>query len=124
MAEQRLVVIIDDEEDILDLLEYNFLREGFCVEAFNRAKPALEFVSRQKPDAILCDWMMPEMTGLELCRAIKENISLADIPFLMVTCRTETTAVKMALAEGVTDYIRKPVRISDLIGKVQTIIGI
>ncbi|MEZ4825386.1 MAG: response regulator [Bacteroidia bacterium] len=121
---QRLVVIIDDEEDILDLLEYNFLREGFVVEAFNRAKPALDFVSKQKPDAILCDWMMPEMTGLELCRAIKENISLADIPFLMVTCRTETTAVKMALAEGVTDYIRKPVRISDLIGKVQEVIGI
>ncbi|MEZ4775269.1 MAG: response regulator [Bacteroidia bacterium] len=124
MAEQRLLVIIDDEEDILDLLEYNFLRVGFCVEAFNRAKPALEFLSQKKPAAILCDWMMPEMTGLELCRAIKENISLADIPFLMVTCRTETSAVKMALAEGVTDYIRKPVRISDLIGKVQTIIGV
>ncbi|MEM7658333.1 MAG: response regulator, partial [Bacteroidota bacterium] len=62
--QKHLLVIVDDEEDLLDLYEYNFMREGFDVKVFNRALPALEFVNSTRPDLILCDWMMPEMSGL------------------------------------------------------------
>lgn len=117
-----LLVIIDDDEDILDLLSYNFTREGFEVAAFDRAMPALEFLHGRRPVAILCDWMMPGMDGLELCRQVKGNVSLADIPFVMVTCKGEKTAQRMAMAEGVTDFIVKPVRVQDLVARVRSLL--
>lgn len=121
--DERLLVIIDDEEDLLDLFEYNFNREGFQVKTFTRALPALDFILQHRPDMILCDWMMPEMDGLELCRRVKSDVSLAGIPFVMVTCRSEREAVRRALSEGVTDYIPKPIRLSDLIGKVRLLLN-
>lgn len=117
-----LLVIIDDEEDILDLLSYNFTREGFEVAAFERAAPALDFLQDRRPVVILCDWMMPGMDGLEFCRQVKGNLELADIPFVMVTCRSEKTAQRMAMAEGVTDFIVKPIRVQDLVARVRSLL--
>lgn len=116
------LVIIDDEEDLLDLFEYNFTRAGFRVAVFNRARPALSYIEDHQPDMILCDWMMPDMDGLQLCVAIKERLELAEVPFVMVTCHTGQEAVRKALAAGVTAYIPKPVRMADLLGRVQQIL--
>lgn len=120
---QPLVLIIDDEEDILDLLSYNFSRAGFRVAAFEEASPALDFLGANRPEAILCDWMMPEMTGIEVCRKVKSDFELADIPFIMVTCRSEKSAIREARAEGVTDFIIKPVRINELVDQVKTLVA-
>ncbi|MDX2283295.1 MAG: response regulator [Bacteroidia bacterium] len=115
----KLLVIIDDEEDLLDLLEYNFTREGYEVEVFTQASQALAFMIARQPDMILCDWMMPGMDGIELCKQIKTNRLLADIPVVMVTCRTEKDARVQAIEAGVAEFISKPVRIPDLLGRVQ-----
>lgn len=120
---RQLLLIIDDEEDLLELLAYNFGKEGFEVAAFQRAEPALAFLQGRIPDAILCDWMMPEMDGLELCRRVKSNVEMAHIPFVMVTCRGEKIAQKQALAEGVTDFIVKPVRVPELISRIRQLLG-
>jgi DNA-binding response OmpR family regulator len=120
---RRLLVVIDDEEDILDLLEYNFSREGFEVEVFQRGKPALEFVAQRRPDLILCDWMMPEMSGLEVCQQLRSGQEHADVPFVMVTCRQESEAFRQAMAAGATDYIIKPVHIHELMGRVRSILA-
>jgi DNA-binding response OmpR family regulator len=117
------LVIVDDEHDLLDLFEYNFVRQGFEVEVFDRVKPALDFVQHNRPDMILCDWMLPGMTGLEFCKTLKEDMVLADIPFVMVTCRNEQEAITRARAEGVTDYITKPIRMSDLIERIKMILN-
>ncbi|MEO1417976.1 MAG: response regulator [Bacteroidota bacterium] len=122
MAKQRLIVIIDDEEDLLDLYEYNFIKHGFEVATFNRANKALQYIKEEMPMVILCDWMMPEMDGLELCRKIKSDIELAEIPFLMVTCRTDKNSIKQALASGATDFITKPIGMAQLIQHVSAII--
>lgn len=120
--QKQLLVIIDDEEDLLDLFEYNFKKNGFEVAIFDRAKPALEFVSKTRPDMILCDWMMPGMTGLELCRNVKNNLNLADIPFVMVTCRNEPEAKKAAISAGATEFIPKPIPIQRLLQRVNQIL--
>ena len=117
----KLIVIIDDEEDLLDLMEYNFSKEGFKVKAFSRAKKAIDFMGKKKPDMILCDWMMPEMNGLELFQYLKLRDQLGGIPFVMVTCRTENSAVSQAFSLGVTEYIKKPIPIRDLISKVSSL---
>lgn len=117
-----LLVIIDDEEDILDLLQYNFANKGFEVKAFTQAMTALEFISSRRPDVILCDWMMPEMDGLSFCRLLKKDRQLSRIPFIMVTCRSEKAAVESAMQEGVSDYIVKPVRIYELIRRVESLL--
>ncbi|MDX1908614.1 MAG: response regulator [Bacteroidia bacterium] len=122
MERKKLVVIVDDEEDLLDLFEYNLAREGFAVEAFDRAGPALAFIRDNRPDIILCDWMMPEMTGLEFCQQVKSSLPMADIPFMMVTCRQESEARLQALSAGVTDFVVKPVPMQDLLSRIQTIL--
>ncbi|MDP5172742.1 MAG: response regulator [Bacteroidia bacterium] len=118
-----LLLIIDDEEDILDLLSYNFGKEGFEVATFDRADLALKFLEGRRPDAILCDWMMPGMDGLEFCRRVKSSVLFADIPFVMVTCRHEKLAEKLAISVGVTDFIVKPVRVPQLVSRVRTLLG-
>jgi two-component system phosphate regulon response regulator PhoB len=116
-------IIIDDEEDLLDLYEYNFAKNGFQVITFSRAKQALAYLENNSPDIILCDWMMPEMDGLDFCKEVKSKLSMADIPFLMVTCRTEKSAVRQALAAGVSDFISKPVGMQELIDRVNFILS-
>lgn len=119
---QPLVVIIDDEEDILDLLTYTFLRQGYEVEGFNRATEALAFVKTKRPNIILCDWMMPEMDGISFTHQVKGHLELADIPLVMVTCKTANSAKRTALAAGVTDFISKPVRMDVLANRVRQLL--
>jgi len=121
--ERNLLVIIDDEEDILDLLRYNFVRKGFEVETFESAHTAWSFISQRRPDVILCDWMMPGMNGLDFCKKVKADHALSSIPFIMVTCRNERTAISQAYAAGVADYVVKPVRLLDLISKVKDLLS-
>lgn len=123
MDKLQKLVIIDDEEDLLELMEYHFEREGFEVHAFDRARPAWDFMTETRPDMILCDWMMPEMSGIEFCNKVKSNLSLADIPFVMVTCRSEKSAMQKALAEGVSAFIRKPIRLPELVRQVSYLIS-
>lgn len=116
------VVIIDDEEDLLDLYEYNFAKRGFEVLTFNRAKAAIDYLHSHQPDIILCDWMMPDMDGLDLCKMVKSNLKMADIPFMMVTCKTEKSAIRQALAAGVSDYVSKPIGMEELVAKVNFVL--
>lgn len=117
-----LLVIVDDEEDLLELLAYNFQRRGYEVVSFTRAQPALEFIEQRRPDMVLCDWMMPEMDGLTLCQQLKGSLHLADLPFVMFTCRTESSAQRLALAAGVTDFITKPIGMEALMKRVAEVI--
>ncbi|MEO1449949.1 MAG: response regulator, partial [Bacteroidota bacterium] len=89
---------------------------------FSRAKEALAFVKMKRPAVILCDWMMPEMDGISFTNKIKGHMDLADIPLVMVTCKTANSAKRIALAAGVTDFISKPVRMDVLANRVREII--
>ena len=124
MEESQKLVIIDDEEDLLDLMEYHFKKKGYEVFAFESANKAWEFMGEVRPDMILCDWMMPEMSGIDFCRMVKGNLVLSDIPFVMVTCRSEKSAVQKALAEGVSDYIKKPILMPELVSRIDNLFNL
>ena len=124
MQDSQKLVIIDDEEDLLVLMEYHFKKEGYEVHAFERASEAWEFMDNNRPDMILCDWMMPDMSGLDFCRKVKGNLNLSEIPFVMVTCRSEESAIQRALAEGVSDFIKKPIPMPDLMTRVSELFNL
>ncbi len=120
---EQLIVIIDDEEDLLDLYEYNFSKQGYRVVTFTRALQAIDFIRHNRPSIILCDWMMPELNGLDFCKRLKCDLTLADIPLVMVTCRNEQSAVRQALAAGATDFISKPIGLPALLHRIEFLLA-
>ena len=109
MKKYRLT-IIDDDRDILDLLTYNLLTEGYAVKAFFNAVDALKYVTTDNTDLVITDWMLPEMDGLDLCRGLKHNPATEEIPVVMLSGRADEIDVVTALEVGAEEYIAKPIR--------------
>jgi len=115
-------MIVDDEQDILDLLEYCLKKEGYQVSVFKDAPTALAQIEHISPNLILSDWNMPEMDGLEFCRSVKLDSRFTHIPFVMITCRDDEIDVVSALELGAEDYLVKPFRTRELITRIKKII--
>ncbi len=121
MKKYRLVVI-DDHHDILDLLRYNFLQEGYEVKGFFNAVDALKYINIDNTDLVVTDWMLPEMDGLELCRNLKMSPSTQDIPLVMLTGKNDEIDTVTALEVGAEDYMVKPIRIKEMLSRVKKIL--
>ncbi len=119
---KRHLYVVDDEQDILDLLEYCLRKEGYEVSVFQDAPSALESFESYPPDLILSDWNMPIMDGLEFCRAVKFDNRYTHIPFVMITCRDDEIDIVSALELGAEEYLVKPFRIRELITRLKKII--
>jgi DNA-binding response OmpR family regulator len=115
---QKKVVVFDDELDIRELLKYNLSREGFCVVAFPNPLDGISYLEKNIPDIILSDWLMPEMSGLEFCRTIKNDKNLSNIPLIMISCKGDESDIDLALKNGADDYMVKPFRIKELVDKM------
>ncbi len=116
------LIVIDDSHDILELLKYNLLTEGYEVKAFFSAVDALKYVTIENTDMVITDWMLPEMDGLDLCRNLKHNPSTQDIPVVMLTCKSDEIDVVTALEVGAEEFIIKPVRIREMMTRVKKIL--
>jgi DNA-binding response OmpR family regulator len=116
------LIVIDDSHDILELLKYNFLTEGYEVKAFFSAVDALKYVTIENTDMVITDWMLPEMDGLDLCRNLKHNPSTQDIPVVMLTCKSDEIDVVTALEVGAEEFIIKPVRIREMMTRIKKIL--
>lgn len=116
------IVVIDDNEDILELLKYNLNQEKASVITFTKGNEAFNYINQKKPDAIICDWMLEDIDGLEICRRVKMNPELRNIPFIMLTARGDEIDVVTALELGAEDYIVKPIRIRELTTRLKKII--
>jgi two-component system alkaline phosphatase synthesis response regulator PhoP len=108
MNEQISVMIIEDEEHIRNILEYNLRLDGFDVYLAENGRKGLELVRQKMPDLILLDWMMPEMDGLEVLAKLKAGDKTKHIPVYMLTAKAMMSDVGLALSEGADDYIAKP----------------
>jgi two-component system alkaline phosphatase synthesis response regulator PhoP len=115
------ILLVDDDPDILELLEYNLNREGFLTKTAENGKVALEVAESFMPDMVLMDVMMPVMDGIEAGRIIKQNKALKNIYLIFLTARTEEFSEVAAFEIGADDYITKPVKPRALISRIKAI---
>jgi len=107
-GEQNTVLVVDDEDHIRMVVEYNLKLEGFDVCSATDGPAGLELARRVLPDAILLDWMMPEMDGLEVLTELKHDKATANIPVFMLTAKGMEDDIHRASKLGADDYIVKP----------------
>lgn len=122
MEETKTILIVDDEEPIRQLIKYNLEREGFkTLQACNAIK-ALEKTLSEKIDLIILDLMLPDMSGLEVCRILKNDAKTTCIPVVMVTAKTEDADIVYGLEIGADDYVTKPFSPKILIARVKSVL--
>ncbi len=119
MAKKRSIFVVEDEEDILELLQFHLTREGFAVRGSSNGERAVRDITRISPDLVLLDLMLPGMDGLDVCRALKKEKKTADIPIVMVTAKGDESDVVAGLELGADDYITKPFSLKVLTARVR-----
>lgn len=119
---QKKIVVIEDEPDILDIITYNLKREGFSVHSASSGEEGLVLVSKEQPDLVLLDLMLPGIDGLEVCQKIKANEELSTTAVILVTAKGEESDVVLGLGIGADDYIPKPFSPREMIARVKAVI--
>jgi two-component system alkaline phosphatase synthesis response regulator PhoP len=116
------ILVVDDEEDILELLEYNLKKEGYEVKTAKNGKDAIEIAKVFIPSIILIDIMMPVMDGIETCKKLKEIDKLSKTFILFLTARTEEYSEIAAFESGADDYIPKPIKPKALLSRINALV--
>lgn len=116
------ILVIEDEEDIAELIRYNLEREGYRVVTAETGERGLEIASRQHPDLVLLDLMLPGSDGLEVCKRLKSVPTTSGIPIIMVTARGEEADVVTGLELGAEDYVTKPFSPRVLIARARAVL--
>ena len=115
------ILIVDDEVDILELLEYNLVKEGYQVLTATDGKAAIEVAKKENPDMILLDIMMPKLDGIETCRRIRSIPGLSNISVIFLTARSEEYSELAGFEAGADDYISKPIKPRILLSRIKAI---
>ncbi|MFQ5718994.1 MAG: response regulator [Acidobacteriota bacterium] len=119
---KKSVLVIEDEPDILQVMEYNLAREGFAVSTAPDGERGLARARADRPDLILLDLMLPVIEGTEVCRLLRASPQTASIPIIMVTAKGEESDVVLGLGLGADDYVCKPFRPRELIARVRAVL--
>lgn len=117
------ILVVDDLKSELDLISQYLTQAGYNVVTATGGKEALEKIISTKPDAIVTDWMMPEMGGLDLCRKLKKNPETANIPIVACTVKNREVDRIWAAKQGVKAYVVKPCTQEDLVSALRTAMG-
>ena len=117
-----MVLIVEDEAPLVTLLRYNLEKEGFAVCSAGDGEEALLQIAENKPDAVLLDWMLPLVSGLEVCRQIRRSPSSRSLPIILLTARGEEADRVRGLDSGADDYIVKPFSPSELVARLRAVI--
>ena len=117
-----LVLLVDDEEDLLSLLDYNMIQEGFQTEQARDGIEALEKAQATHPDLIVLDVMMPRLDGIEVCQRLRQDASMRTIPIMMLTARSEENDQVQGLDAGADIYLSKPVAISVIVSQAKALL--
>ncbi len=116
------VLAIEDEPDILTVLEYNLSREGFAVVTASNGEDGVRAASREKPDIVLLDLLLPGLDGIEVCRKLKQDAATRNIPIIMLTAKGEESDVVLGLGMGADDYVTKPFSPKELMARIRAVL--
>ncbi|MEO1549261.1 MAG: phosphate regulon transcriptional regulator PhoB [Pseudomonadota bacterium] len=116
------VLVVEDEESLSHLLSYNLNKEGFDVATTFDGDEALIAVDEEKPDIVLLDWMLPNTSGVEICRQLRAQTQTKDIPVIMLTARGEEEDRIRGLELGADDYVTKPFSMSELVARMRAVL--
>lgn len=117
---KHTVMVIEDEEALALILKYNLEKEGYNVVWESRGSKAVPQVEKTRPSVILLDWMLPELSGVEICKLIRNKPDIKNIPIIMLTAKGEEEDKVKGLSSGADDYVTKPFSIPELMARVKT----
>jgi two-component system OmpR family response regulator len=113
------ILIVDDDKNLLEVLKYNLLNDGYAVITAEDGAMALEMARREKPDLIILDIMLPGLDGIEVCRILRKE---TDVPILMLTAKTQEIDKVVGLEIGADDYMTKPFSLRELISRLRAML--
>ena len=116
------VLIVEDEKALAEILEYNFKKEGYAVDTASDGEIALDKIIFKAPDLIILDWMLPKLSGIELCKKVRINKKIKNIPIIMLTARGEEEDRLKGLEMGADDYVTKPFSINELLARAKAVL--
>jgi two-component system, OmpR family, phosphate regulon response regulator PhoB len=116
------ILVAEDEDSLSTLLNYNLEKEGYAVAVAADGEEALVMVDEKMPDLILLDWMLPKVSGIEVCRRLRARSETRNIPIIMLTARGEETDRIRGLDTGADDYIVKPFSMSELSARIRAVL--
>ena len=116
------VLIVEDEKALAEILEYNFKKEGYAVDTASDGEIALDKIIFKAPDLVILDWMLPKLSGIELCKKVRSNKKIKNIPIIMLTARGEEEDRLKGLEMGADDYVTKPFSINELLARAKAVL--
>ena len=116
------ILIADDEPNQIELMKFNLEKNGFLVKSAYNGEQALNMIYEKKPTVLIADWMMPKMSGIELCRILRSNKDTKLLPIIMLSARSEEADKSLGLDTGADDYISKPFSPMELVSRVKALI--
>jgi len=122
VSEKQTILVVDDEEDLLDLIEYNLKKEGFAVLKAEDGKEGMNMAREHSPNLVLLDIMMPKMDGLEVVERMRADNKLKHIPIIFLTARGDEKTEVEGLDKGGDDYITKPISTTKLISRIKAVL--
>nr|WP_227306371.1 phosphate regulon transcriptional regulator PhoB [Acidisoma cellulosilyticum] len=121
LSNKPLVLIVEDEAALMTMLRYNLEKQGFRVEEAGDGEEALTRIAEVKPDMVLLDWMLPHLSGIEVCRQIRRRPATRELPVIMITARSEDQDAVRGLNTGADDYVTKPFSTEALVARMRAL---
>ncbi|MBU2533574.1 MAG: phosphate regulon transcriptional regulator PhoB [Alphaproteobacteria bacterium] len=119
---QPLILVVEDEHAQLELLTYNLAASGFRIISAQDGEEAALFADEEQPDLIVLDWMLPKLSGIDVCRQLKKQPRTKEIPIIMLTARSEEADRIRGLDTGADDYVTKPYSVNELVARVRAML--
>ena len=116
------ILLADDEPNQIELMKFNLEKNGFLVKTAYNGEKALDMIYEKKPNVLIADWMMPKMSGIELCRILRSYKDTMLLPIIMLSARSEEADKSLGLDTGADDYISKPFSPMELVSRVKALI--
>ena len=116
------VLVVEDEDALSALLQYNLDKEGYAVTVAGDGEEALVLIDEQQPDLIVLDWMLPKVSGVEVCRRLRARTETRNLPIIMLTARGEESDRIRGLDTGADDYVIKPFSMSELAARIRAVL--